>query len=316
MLFEDIIQRIYQDSLSTRQQGSKFEKLVKKLLQLAPSFNARFADVYLWSEFSDAFGLAQNDIGIDIMARDFDGKWVAIQCKALEPSTSLALADLKNFLGVRTITSSSGKVFCHISQHLIFHTCKDVSQNVFKALQQAQDSTTLEAKAYGYYDLQELGILWESFDTDDINSLKLSGKKQLREHQKQALSAIQSHFIEQGNTRGKVIMACGTGKSLLAIRTIDSLVNPGEIALFLAPSLALIDQMIKEFFKESLSPSYQVFAVCSDGKVGSAKSEDLHENELCISPTTSPKALAHAINAMLVNVAISTGGGGRAKRKA
>ncbi len=97
----------------------------------------------------------------------------------------------------------------------------------------------------------------------DLSSLKTQGKKALRDYQKEALNAIKEAFahkskeikseiyIENGESkekrvaqdRAKLIMACGTGKSLLSIRTIDELVGQGEMALFFAPSLALINQI-------------------------------------------------------------------------
>lgn len=305
MYFEDIISQIFQED-SPHAQGSKFEKLVKKIVQIARDLPHTFDEVYLWSEFNGKFQLKQGDFGIDIMAKSGD-EWVAIQCKAYQKDT-LELEDLKNFLGCQTLQSSDGTQHFPIVQHYLFHTCKTISKNVQKALLQCQNAQSEPAIAYGFYEISELGIDWGSCKNGDIESLRTSGKKQLRPHQKEALEKIHSHFIEQGNARGKVIMACGTGKSLLAIRTIDSLVDSGEIALFLAPSLALIDQMIKEFRKESISPSYKLFAVCSDSKVGAEKgSEDLNAQELSLAPTTDPNMLAHAINAI-----ISGGGGSNA----
>lgn len=306
MYFEDIISQIFQED-SPHAQGSKFEKLVKKIVQIARDLPHTFDEVYLWSEFNGKFQLKQGDFGIDIMAKSGD-EWVAIQCKAYQKDT-LELEDLKNFLGCQTLQSSDGTQHFPIVQHYLFHTCKTISKNVQKALLQCQNAQSEPAIAYGFYEISELGIDWGSCKNGDIESLRTSGKKQLRPHQKEALEKIHSHFIEQSNARGKVIMACGTGKSLLAIRTIDSLVDSGEIALFLAPSLALIDQMIKEFRKESISPSYKLFAVCSDSKVGAEKgSEDLNAQELSLAPTTDPNMLAHAINAII------SGGGGGAMR--
>lgn len=302
MSFGDIISHIFHED-TPHAQGSKFEKLVKKIVQIARDLPHTFDEVYLWSEFNSKFQLKQGDFGIDIMAKSGD-EWVAIQCKAYQKDT-LELEDLKNFLGCQTLQSSDGTQHFPIVQHYLFHTCKTISKNVQKALLQCQNAQSEPAIAYGFYEIGELGIDWGSCKNGDIESLRTSGKKQLRPHQREALEKIHSHFVEQGNARGKVIMACGTGKSLLAIRTIDSLVDSGEIALFLAPSLALIDQMIKEFRKESISPSYKLFAVCSDSKVGGEKgSEDLNAQELSLAPTTDPSMLAHAINAI-----ISTGGG-------
>lgn len=97
-------------------------------------------------------------------------------------------------------------------------------------------------------------------------------------------------------------MACDTGKSLLSIRTIDTLVDDREICVFFAPSLALINQMLLEFFKESQSERYKVFAVCSDYSVGAnatnaikESSEDVKASDIYIPVISSPSYLAKQV---------------------
>ncbi len=60
-------------------QGHSFERLVKAALLDHPGeFRDRFSDVWLWEEYPDRDG---PDIGVDLVARDLDGKEWAIQCK-------------------------------------------------------------------------------------------------------------------------------------------------------------------------------------------------------------------------------------------
>lgn len=303
MTFDTIIQKLIHDeniSKTKREQGTLFERVIKKILLTEPRFQNEFKEVYLWSEFNTKFGINSGDTGIDIMALTHDDKWVSIQCKAYDTTHTLAQNDLKNFLGINNIAKNNGEIFCELSQKLIFHTCKNESENIEKALMQAKTSQS-EAKSYGFYKIAEFDIEWESLNLDDLGSVKSQKQKELREYQKDALNAIKEHFITQKQERAKVIMACGTGKSLLSIRTIDALVDDKELCVFFAPSLALINQMLLEFFKESQSESYKVFAVCSDYSVGTnatnairegRDSEGLKASDISIPVISSPSHLA------------------------
>lgn len=306
MDFEKIINTLCGNIQTNVEQGKRFEKLIKKILQvdcfLRKEFNIK--EVYLWNEFSDKFQINSHDFGIDIIILNESDEVIAVQCKAFNPKYKLNLNDFKNFLGINSIIDHKGRVFAKISQSLIFHTCKSVSNEFERALEQNANEGKAKAIAFGYNELKNLEIDWQNLDLNAIDlTTKSKGKKTLRPHQSKAFEAIKKHFVEQNNARGKVIMACGTGKSLLAIRTIDSLVESGEIAVFFTPSLALTNQMIKEFFAQSLSKHYEVFAVCSDSKVGSTIStkdtEDMSSNELCIAPTTDSFTLASKIAHLL-----------------
>ena len=311
MKFDAIIEQLIQETQTNTEQGKKFETLIKKILQvdcfLQKEFNIK--EVYLWNEFSDKFHINRHDFGIDIIVINENNEVIAVQCKAFKPTHTLVIGDLKGFLGINTIIDNAGKEYAKISQSLLFHTCKKISTEVEMALEQNANEGKLKAIAFGYNELKNLEIDYQSLDLNAIDiTTKSKDKKSLRPHQNEASKAIKKHFVEQNNERGKVIMACGTGKSLLAIRTIDDMVENGEIAVFLTPSLALTNQMIKEFFAQSVSKDYKVFAVCSDSKVGSSiapkdknkdDTSDITSNELCIPATTSPIILAKSINALL-----------------
>lgn len=303
-MFDTILSNIVKSQDTKTKQGRMFENLIKQILLQAPLFKDTydFTEVYLWSEFSDVFGLHKGDDGIDIMAKTDDNLWVAVQCKAIDPATTLNFHTHKIDKFISHHYADINADF-PISQKLIFHTAKDTSKDFGAQINKAR-TPQCDIKIYGYNDLcEKLGIDWSAFDIqrmqDSVANLKLIAKKALRPHQKQALDSIKAHFLESNNPRAKVIMPCGTGKSLLAIHAIDSILQDSDIALFLAPSLALTNQMIEEFTKEA-KHSYKIFAVCSDSKVGTKvkkdSEEDIESSELCIPPTTSPKALAEAIN--------------------
>lgn len=303
--FDEILQSLAPRAAT--QKGKLFEALIKQVLLKAPIFkDYDFKEVYLWSEFSDVFSLHKGDDGIDIMAKTASNQWVAIQCKALAPETTLNFHTHKIDKFVAQHFADDGGNF-PIHQKLIFHTAKFISKDFTSQINRAK-TQQCDIRIYGYYDLlDKLDIDWSAFDLhepkDSVDNLKTKGQKTLRKHQQEALDKIKTHFLESNNKRGKVIMPCGTGKSLLAIRAIDSILQDEEIALFLAPSLALVNQMIIEFTQQAQYPNYKIFAVCSDSKVGEKTrdkdGEDLESSDLCIPPTTNPKALADKISAIL-----------------
>ncbi|GAA7313193.1 hypothetical protein HpM067_00500 [Helicobacter pylori] len=92
------------------------------------------------------------------------------------------------------------------------------------------------------------------------------------------------------NTRGKLIMACGTGKTYTSLKIMESL-DP-KITLFLAPSIALLSQTFREYAQEKSEPFYASI-VCSDDKVGKGKKnksddgiDDINFSELPLKPST------------------------------
>ena len=50
-----------------------------------------------------------------------------------------------------------------------------------------------------------------------------------------------------GHDRGKLIMACGTGKTFTSLRAGGAMVGPGGSVLFLVPSISLLSQTLREW---------------------------------------------------------------------
>ena len=100
-------------------------------------------------------------------------------------------------------------------------------------------------------------------------------KKTPKAHQVEAITAVLDGFRD--HERGKFIMACGTGKTFTSLRIAEQRTKPGDVILFLAPSITLVSQSIREWSADASVPM-TVHAVCSDAKVGrSAADEDSGE---------------------------------------
>lgn len=124
-------------------------------------------------------------------------------------------------------------------------------------------------------------------------AVKIKAKKEPREHQITALDEVKKGLATAD--RGKLIMACGTGKTFTGLKIAETLVGVGKHVLFLVPSLSLMSQTITEWTIESATP-LRSFAVCSDNQVGKRKNgddlADINIHDLAYPATTDAKKLA------------------------
>lgn len=125
----------------------------------------------------------------------------------------------------------------------------------------------------------------------------------MRKYQQEALDRVIEGF--QHNERGKLIMACGTGKTFTSLKIAEKQTNNSGFVLFLVPSLALLSQTLLEWKRQASAPQMAAFAVCSDSKVGKSGdgndfSSYMRPNELKFPATTDAKSLASAVNESLL----------------
>jgi predicted helicase len=112
-----------------------------------------------------------------------------------------------------------------------------------------------------------------------LNSGKLTGRSEApkarlpKPHQIAAITAARTHFVRDGAARGRLIMPCGTGKSLTAYCIAEAL--KAKLILVAVPSLALVRQSLfdwtREFLAHRVKPDW--FCVCSDESVGNLESD-------------------------------------------
>ncbi|WP_208439076.1 DEAD/DEAH box helicase family protein, partial [Bartonella vinsonii] len=146
--------------------------------------------------------------------------------------------------------------------------------------------------------LENSQIDWSRFEGKETVVLKEQTKKKLLDHQKEALEAVCEGLKEAD--RGKLIMACGTGKTFTSLKIAEQLAGTGKRVLFLVPSLALMSQTIREWTLDTEVP-LRSFAVCSDTQVGKRrKNQDddagLDTSDLALPATTDAKQLASKAN--------------------
>ncbi len=246
-----------------RHKGSLFEKISKQFLQEHDSAN-EYESIDLWGDWK--LRGKERDKGIDIVITTSNKEYIAVQCKFHQ--NSISLNDIATFLtqlqsGVGEVRFKKGIIIS--TSHLTSEALKAIEQIRSTGMGIDIDEITEEDFIYSRID-------WEKFDpTKTEDELPLCDKKKPRSHQTEAINATKEYFSSPKNTRGKLIMACGTGKTYTSLKIMEAL-DP-KITLFLAPSIALLSQTFREYAQEKSEPFYASI-VCSDDKTGKSKDED------------------------------------------
>ncbi len=266
-----------------RHKGSLFEKLSKRFLLEHDSAN-EYESIDLWSDWE--LRGKEGDRGIDIVITTTSKEYIAVQCKFRQDSVSYN--DLSSFF--TKLQSGVGEI--GFKKGIIIST-SNLSSNALEEIEQIRKSKGIDIIEISEEDFIYSQIDWEKFDpTQTQGELPLCDKKKPRPHQMEAIKATKEYFSNPKNTRGKLIMACGTGKTYTSLKIMEAL-NP-KIMLFLAPSIALLSQTFREYAQEKSDPFYASI-VCSDDKVGKEKNkndddtDDINFSELPLKPSTSPK---------------------------
>ncbi len=265
-----------------RHKGSLFEKISKQFLQEHDSAN-EYESIDLWYDWE--LRGKERDKGIDIVITTSNKEYIAVQCKFHQ--NSISYNDISPFL--TQLQSGVGEV--RFKKGIIIST-SNLTSEALKAIEQIRstgmgidiDEITEEDFIYSRID-------WEKFDpTKTEDEIPLCDKKKPRTHQTEAINATKEYFSNPKNARGKLIMACGTGKTYTSLKIMEAL-DP-KITLFLAPSIALLSQTFREYAQEKSEPFYASI-VCSDDKVGKGKknkndddTDDINFSELPLKPST------------------------------
>lgn len=274
---EDVLEQIRDIAKDEHDKGDRFEQLMLHALRTDRTYVKQFPGVWRWMDWPARTGA---DIGVDLVAQDASGGLVAIQCKCYAPNATLTKEDIDSFVAL------SGQE--QWTRRIIVATTDLWSPNAEKSL----EGHKVPIERIGIDDLNEMTVDWSSYDVHNPTGLRASDRLALRQHQIEAIDDVRAGF--QVSSRGKLIMACGTGKTFTALRIAEELAGAGKSVLFLAPSIALVDQALKEWTGECEVP-IRPFAVCSDVTAGKTlEGENAGPYDLVVPPTTEPEALIAA----------------------
>lgn len=226
--------------------GREFEELCRWYLLSDPVYRAQLSRVWLWKEWPARWG--NDEAGIDLVAEARDGKLWAIQAKAYDRDYSVKKADIDTFL------SESARA--EFSFRLLIASTNRLARRAERAMR-AQEKPVGQVLLHH---LEHADVAWPV----SISDLQPAAPKPKdpRPHQQAAIDAVVAGFTHAD--RGQVIMACGTGKTLVALWSAEAL--GAERTLVLVPSLSLLRQTIQEWTLNS-SREFEFLPVCSDDTV-------------------------------------------------
>ncbi|MCH8924189.1 MAG: DEAD/DEAH box helicase family protein, partial [Planctomycetes bacterium] len=272
--FEFIEAKIRRDARGT-EFGGQFEWLCKWFLQASPKYRNQLDQVWLWDEWPDRWG---TDTGIDLVARTSGGDLWAIQAKADHPSRAIPKRELDSFL------SESNRP--QFSYRLIIATTDRIGRNAQKTIDGQEKPVGRILRG----DLLTAEVRWP---TSIGGSPKQRKKFKPRPHQLAAIRDVVQGF--QTHHRGKLIMACGTGKTCTALWIAEKLQS--RRTLLLVPSLSLVQQCLAEWSRNATCP-FQYLVVCSDETVvRRGQDVPLHStSELGVPVTTDPDQIRTFLN--------------------
>ena len=278
---KDILSNFRNAARTEREKGTYFEELIITYLKHEAAYKDLYSQVLTYSEWARKEGKDARDVGIDLVAiTNGMNETHAIQCKFYAEDYKVQKSDIDSFF-----TASGQKPF---TRRIIVTTTNQWTENAENALL----NQTPPVNKIDLQDLENSQIDWSKYKEN--KKVIFKEKKKLRDHQKSALKSVKEGLKEAD--RGKLIMACGTGKTFTSLKIAEELAGKGKRVLFLVPSLSLLSQTLAEWTQESHIPLHS-FAVCSDSEVGKRRSRDedvvaTFAHELRFPATTQPDRLA------------------------
>lgn len=264
--------------------GREFEDLCAWMLRHAPLYRAVVKRVWRWDEWPGRWGA---DCGIDLVVEAHSGELWAVQAKAYDSERFLRKADLDSFL------SESARPTFHY--RLLIATTDLIGSRASSAL----DGQSVPVGRVMLADLSEMVVSWPE-SVRDLGGEPPQPRITPRPASKRAIQAVTKGFRE--HERGQLLMACGTGKTLVGLWVAER--EAATSVLVLVPSLSLISQTMHEWTANWNTPR-DILVVCSDVSVAS-DSAPVHTGDLGIPVTTDARSVGDFLTSRPMNVVFAT----------
>ena len=267
MNLKDILKELEESSHSLRNKGARFEFLIKNWFLTTKLYSDNIKEIWLWDDFPYKNQFGGSDSGIDLVLHNLEDEYIAIQCKFYKENSEISKSDVDTFI------STSAKFFEINGER------KKFSNRIF-----ISSTNKWSKKASDLIENQEIPVIRISLnelENSDVDWSKIylgkqgneakKASKTIRNHQKEARDSVNKYFKE--NDRGKLIMACGTGKTFTSLKIAENETNKNGFILFLVPSIALLGQTLREWTNDiDKETKLYPICICSDSKISSKKS--------------------------------------------
>lgn len=246
----DALDPIVNASISEKEKGTKYEAACVWYLSSDPYWAHSLRRVGALEQalsWDDCPVHDTQDTGIDLVAQGAEGEWWAIQCKCHDSEKQLPKGVCDSFYA-RALGDPA------VSRYMIMTTAKGLAKNLGQQVENTGTMVVDTAK------MAASNLDWAPF-IEGRTAERVT--YDARPHQRDAIDAIEAAFA--GHDRCKAIMACGTGKTLMALRLAEEYLGGRGTILFCAPSISLVGQSMREWLAQSRVPLAPL-VVCSDAK--------------------------------------------------
>lgn len=294
MTLNDILHKYRSESFTQKDKGTQFERLMRSWLLSDPRYS-NLTDVWMWEDFPSKKDFGGKDTGIDLVARTDTGEYWAIQCKCYKEDAIIDKPAVDSFLATssRTFLDVDSLQTTSFARRVWISTTNHWGPNAEEAIQNQNPPLN----RVGLVDLQTSPVDWKLLlDGLEGKDAMLPGK-QPREHQLRAISAAHEYF--ETHDRGKLIMACGTGKTYTALKIAEDMLPDKGLVLFLVPSISLLGQTLNAWCADATKPIKGI-CICSDAKASRKIKKDFDDTQdsaldLAVPATTNPKSIARQL---------------------
>ena len=258
-------------SSNVNTKGEQFEYFVRWFLKNDNYWRSLVDKVWLFEDAPINWG---GDIGTDLIFLDKNKKYWAVQAKFYNSNYSIKKSDIDSFL-----SDTNRK---EIYSRLLITTTNQFSPQGIKTIKSQEKKTQI----FSLIDFDNSGFNYpKSFSRilKKPNFIKISA----RNHQKLAIKNVYEGFKTEN--KGQLIMACGTGKTLTCY-WIHQKLNSSK-TLILVPSLNLLSQTIREWYKAS-PVEFKSLSVCSDPST----IKNIKEDDILVDPSELPYSTTWELN--------------------
>lgn len=263
--------------------GDVFERLTQAYLLTMPEYHSILSNVWLNQEVPrnvlKKLNLPAEDFGVDLIAKTKRNEYWTIQCKFKSTDSALTYKELSTFSTLSFVNAKN------ISLGIVSHSSnKPIRNRNFLG------------------NISEISLdRWLNLTDDEWKnirkfcqhkSIKLV-KRKPRAHQRKAINLSKKYFVQEKNSKGKLIMPCATGKSLTAFWITQSI--DAKKIIVAVPSLNLVKQSLNDWTKEYLAHGItpEWLCICSDESAGKVDIDEFNTDtyDLGIPTTTNKKEI-------------------------
>ncbi|CAN5386106.1 DEAD/DEAH box helicase family protein [soil metagenome] len=301
MSFQKILANYRKTAFSERDKGDRFERLMQTYLKTDPKYASLFKNVWLWNKFPGKLDLGGGDTGIDLVALTHDGDYWATQCKCYQEGATIDKPAVDSFLSTSSRDFKNEDLQTTRFAHRLWidTTGRKWGSNAEEAIRNQNPPVT----RIRLFDLIEAPVDWVKLEKGIHGDAARTPKKTLRPHQKDALEQTYEHF--KTADRGKLIMACGTGKTFNALRIAENETAGKGNILFLVPSIALLGQTLREWSADA-NELINAICICSDPDISKKRSKNEDADtfsvvDLALPASTNPEYILHQFQQIKAN---------------